>query len=153
MMRALALDVGDARIGVALSDQLGITAQPLLTIERKKEDCLERLASLVKEHRVGTIVIGIPLMLSGEVGDQAKKVLLLAEQIRTRCAEVNDAIRIVFWDERLTTVQAERVIQGTRLKDSARRASLDRVSAALILAAFLDSGNHPGWLPPSPSPA
>lgn len=148
-MRALALDIGDSRIGVALSDPLGITAQPLLTIERKKEDCLERLATLVRDHKVGTIVIGIPLMLSGEVGEQAKKVQVLSEQIRTACTSVNEALQIVFWDERLTTVQAERVIQGSKLKDRERRASLDRVSAALILAAFLDSSNRAGWLPVS----
>ena len=144
-MKTLALDIGDARIGVALSDALGITAQPFVTIERKAGDYIAKLLELVKRERVTTMVLGIPLTLSGEIGEQAKKVQLVAKELESACQAAELETRIVFWDERLTTVQAERVIQGSKLRDSERRASLDRVSAALILAAYLESPNKNGW--------
>ena len=137
--RSMALDVGDARIGIALSDPMGILAQPHSTIENTGAAALKRIMTIAEQEQVDTIVIGLPLELDGSVGDQARKV----QALHARLLELLKrrpplkGVKSLLWDERLTTVQAERVLEGSGLKNRARRAALDRVSAAIILDSYL----------------
>lgn len=141
----MALDVGDARIGVAISDPLGLTAQPFCSIERKgKKQELHALLQLINEQQIGTVVVGLPLELSGAVGEQAKKVESFVERFKQALTSNHDLsqVRVEFWDERLTTVEAERIIAGRNLKNKERRRALDRTAAALILQSYLGSGRR-----------
>ena len=138
----MALDVGDARIGVAMSDPLQITAQPLITVVRTKKG-VQELVALIETHKPGAISVGLPKMLSGVVGEQGEKTTLFAEGLRRKLEAKKLHPEIIFWDERLTTVSAERLIIGTKLKDKNRRALLDQVSATLILEAYLMSQIEP----------
>ncbi|MCB0345606.1 MAG: Holliday junction resolvase RuvX [Bdellovibrionales bacterium] len=140
MPRILALDVGDARIGVAMSDPLGFSANPLETISREGGKAFELLAEIVKKHGVGTIVVGKPLLLDGTSGEQAAKVEAFSRGLESYLNEkTGSGVSIVHWDERLTTVEAERYVQGRGFKNKDRRAKLDQVSAAIILDAYLQS--------------
>ena len=134
-MRMIGLDVGESRIGVALSDPMGVTAQPLQTVKRDANS-LRLLSELVSETGAATVVVGLPLLLDGSEGRQA----LL---VREFAAELSSAIDVpvVFFDERLTTKQAESVLAGGRVKRGARREASDRVAAALILRSYMD--RHP----------
>ncbi len=139
----LGLDVGDARIGVAISDPLGMFAQPLVSLERKNELAVSEVVKLVEEHAVSIVVIGLPLELNGNEGEQAKKVKTFAAKLKGGLEQSPaNQTNLFFWDERLTTVQAERVIAGSGLKNRARREALDRISAAIILESFLHSRQH-----------
>jgi putative holliday junction resolvase len=140
-VRTIALDVGDARVGVAMSDPSGQFAQPHSTIERKGKAVFRDILAIVESCSVKRIVIGLPYELSGAVGEQAEKVQSFADELAKRLAQKPQlkAVNIAFWDERLTTAQAERIIAGSKLKNRARSALLDRVSAALILESFLGS--------------
>lgn len=135
-MRLLALDVGERRIGVALSDPTGIIATPLTTIRRVSvvKD-REIIAALVREHSVERVVVGLPRTLRGEVGPQAERVL----RFGGRLAEVLE-VPLVYWDERYSTVDAERIV-GTRrgMRGRSARVHLDDVAAAVILQSYLDS--------------
>ena len=134
--RILALDLGDVRIGLALSDPLGITAQPQPPLERTgpRRD-LARLAELVREHEVSTVVIGLPLLLSGRDGARASEARDYAERLRRRLT----AVRVELWDERLTSRQAERELIAGGLRRRKRRKVIDGVAAALILQGYLDA--------------
>ena len=138
--RVLGLDVGDARIGVALSDQLRMFAQPHLSIEGIGKKGIATIVELVQKENVTEIVIGMPYELSGAAGEQAKKVELFSQKLRSALdgTEAGKLVKIAFCDERLTTVQAKRVTQGSGLKNRDARAALDRVSAAIILQCYLD---------------
>lgn len=139
--RVMALDLGDARIGVAVSDPLGLTAQPLLSIEQTGRKALRNVLALVKEYRVCTLVVGHPLELNGEQGEQAGKVHRFVSALEQALEKdpQQSRVRTVLWDERLTTAQAERIIAGSKLKNRDRRAALDRVAAALILESYLSA--------------
>ena len=134
--RFLGLDLGEVRIGLALSDLLGITAQPLKTLQRvgPRKD-LRTLAALAREHDVATVVIGLPLLLSGEEGTKALEAREFAENL----GRYLQGARIELWDERLTTVQAERGMIEGNARRRKRRESLDSLAAALILQSYLDS--------------
>ena len=135
MKRLLGLDVGDARIGVALSDPLGFTAQRLTVIERQgRAQDVEAVQRLVERHGVQTVVVGLPLTMRGEQGPQARKVAAFAEALRTRLA-----VPVQFIDERLTTVQGSRALQETGTRGRKRKAVIDQVAAQLILQQFLDT--------------
>lgn len=135
-MRVLGIDVGSVRIGVALSDPLGMIAQPIEVIERKKTNAAERLRDLVKEHEATCVVVGMPLTLAGQAGLAASAVKEFTDELR-----LHIEIPIEFWDERLSTVQAERsMIQGNA-KRKKRRNKIDQVAAALILQSYLDAQN------------
>ncbi len=147
--RTLALDVGDRRIGVALSDPLGYTAQPLVTIHRKNLRAdLKSIARLVRKHEVAAIVIGNPLHLSGELSPQAARTQAFAEALRAE----HPNLPIHLLDERLTTAEAHRLLDRsgrTRRSAATRRdrsAIVDQVAAVLILEAFL-CGGMPQLLP------
>ena len=133
-MRYLGLDVGDKRIGIALSDETATLASGLPTLARvgpRKDP--RAIANLVREHEVGEVVVGLPRTLAGEVGPQAEKVMEFVEALRPLVR-----VPIVSWDERFTSVVAEQALieAGTSRRD--RRASIDKVSAILILQTYLD---------------
>lgn len=135
MIRIMGLDVGDRRIGVALSDPLGITAQRLVLLERRSHaGDVEAIGALATQHAVSVIVVGLPLTLRGEVGPQAKKVEAFAEALRRK---IQLPVELV--DERLTTVQGERALLETGASRKQRKAAIDQVAAQLILQQFLDT--------------
>ena len=135
MMRALGLDVGDRRIGVALSDSLGLTAQRLTVLERRgpSED-VEAVRTLVDAHGVEVVVVGLPLTMRGERRIQADKVGTFADQLRRRIA-----VPVQLVDERLTTVQGERALREMGTTRRRRKQVIDQVAAQLILQQFLDA--------------
>lgn len=139
--RILALDVGLRRIGLAVSDALGITAQGLPTLVRKnlKTD-LARLCSLAAEREVGGFVVGHPLHLSGREGKQAQLVRAFAERLSRR-----SGMPVELWDERLTTVEASRVLKESGVSLEKRARAVDRLSAVLILQSYLDARPVAEW--------
>ncbi|MDA8407108.1 MAG: Holliday junction resolvase RuvX [Deltaproteobacteria bacterium] len=133
-MRALGLDIGSKRIGVALSDQSGIIAQALETISstNPQRDLL-RLLEIVRDYEVTEIVIGVPYNMDGSEGQQVEKVRKFKDLI----AE-NVTLPVYEWDERLTTVAAERALLEADMSRAKRRKIIDKVAAALILQGHLD---------------
>ena len=133
----MALDVGRKTIGVAISDPLGMFAQPVETIERvgTTKD-LARVAELVAERDVDTIVVGLPIQMNGEEGDSAKLARGLAEKI----PELVGDVRVVLQDERFTTSQAERVLIQGNVRRKKRKKVIDQMAAVLILQGYLDGG-------------
>lgn len=133
-IRILGLDLGEKRIGVALSDPLGITAQGLMVINRQeKNEDLARLIELTQQYHVQEIVIGLPRHLDGRLGEMASEVFDLKDHFWNQLH-----IPVHTWDERLTTVQAERVLLEADLSRRRRRQVIDKLAAVLILQAFLD---------------
>ncbi len=133
--RILGLDFGDRRIGIALSDPLGITARPLLTLARTTwERDLERIRAIVVEHEVCHIVVGLPLDMDGTAGRRAR----ITETFMQR-VERATGIPVIPWDERLTTVQAERTLLEADLSRARRREVIDQVAAVILLQAYLDA--------------
>ena len=138
-MRVLGLDVGDRRIGVALSDETGLLASPLSTLQRvgPRRD-LKAIAALVREHGAGEVVVGLPYNLDGTIGPQAEKVRAFAEGLKPL---VRMPVR--FWDERLTSVEAERILSERNVPWQRRKGLVDQVAAVLILQEYLDHQKHP----------
>ncbi len=138
--RILALDVGKRRIGVALSDELGLTAQGLETIERvnNRED-YARIARLAEEKEAGRVLIGFPLNMSGREGRQAEWVRQFAEALEARTG-----LPVTLWDERLTSVEAERVLKQSGISIEKRARAVDRLAAVILLQSYLDSMEHAG---------
>lgn len=136
MIRILGIDVGSVRVGIALSDPLGITAQPLEVIDRRRQDPLQRIAALVQEHEVQRIVVGRPLRLDGGAGPAVAQ----SEEFVASLAKVlGEGVPISWWDERLTTRVAERAMIQDGVRRENRRQSIDKVAAALILQSYLDA--------------
>ncbi len=133
--RILALDLGKRRIGLALSDELGVTAQGQETLERTniRED-LARLAQLAEEKNVCLILMGNPLHMSGREGKQAEYVREFGERLKTVTG-----LPIEFWDERLTTVEAQRVLRASGISIEKRAKAVDRLAAVILLGSYLDS--------------
>jgi len=133
--RFLALDIGNRRIGVAVSDELGLTAQPVLTLERRssRREDLRSLARLCRRFGVVGIVVGNPVHLSGETSPQAAK-------IQTFAAELGEltGLPIHLWDERLTTHEAHQILYQAGHVRQEHRKVVDQVAATLILQSFLD---------------
>ena len=133
--RILALDVGARKIGLAVSDPLGITAQGLDTLRRtNKRTDLAHLESLIGEYKVAEIVVGYPLKMSGHPGAQAEKISVFAEELRRRFS-----LPVHLWDERLTSAQANRVLRQSEISIRRRGQAVDRLAAVLILQNFLES--------------
>lgn len=130
-MRILGLDVGNARIGVAVTDPLGTIAQPLETIERDGTE-FERLAQLASDYGSRLLVLGLPLLMSGNEGAQAAVVRDFAIELQEKVD-----VEITFVDERLTTKQAEAVVRNAEMKSFGKGDS-DRIAAALILNAYIN---------------
>lgn len=133
--RVLALDLGKRRIGLALSDELGITAQGLETLQRTRlREDLARLAKLVSDNNVTLILMGNPLHMSGHEGRGTEH----ARDFGARL-EALTSIPVKLWDERLTTVQAQRVLRESGASIEKRAKSVDRLAAVILLESFLDS--------------
>jgi putative Holliday junction resolvase len=133
-MRVMALDVGDVRIGVALSDETGTLASGLVTLKAvgPRKDA-QALAALAREHGVGEVVVGLPLRLDGSLGSQAEKVVAFAERLRRVLR-----LPVVTRDERLTSVAAGERLAEAGVKRRQRKARLDQAAATLILQEHLD---------------
>ncbi len=133
--RFLALDVGNRRIGVAVSDELGLTAQPVLTLERRRNtrEDLRSIGRLARKYGVAAIVVGNPVHLSGELSPQAKKTQAFAAQL----GELT-GLPIHLWDERLTTREAHQILYETGHARQEHRRVVDQVAATLILRDFLE---------------
>jgi putative Holliday junction resolvase len=130
-MRSLGLDIGDRRIGVALSDPEGILASPLAVINRRNERLdIEAITEIIGKHQVGQVVIGLPLSMDGSLGQQAEKV----KEFTQKLAE-HTKVPLEYRDERLTTVMAERL---KRAAGGKKKAGNDAQAAALILQGYLD---------------
>jgi putative Holliday junction resolvase len=134
--RILALDLGKKRIGLALSDPLGITAQGLPTLERTniRED-MAALANLVAEREVTLLLMGNPLHMSGDEGRQTAYVHEFAERLAG-----HTGVPLKYWDERLTTVEAHRVLRSSGIGIEKRARAIDKLSAVILLESYLDSG-------------
>ncbi|MFC2057285.1 Holliday junction resolvase RuvX [Chloroflexota bacterium] len=134
MTRSLGLDIGDKRIGVALSDPGGILASPLTIIDRRDENkALEAIIDIIKQHQVKQLVVGFPRSMNGSIGKQAEKVKTFVQSLSGQTQ-----VPVEFRDERLTTVWAKRLMQAARTKKTKRKARDDAVAAALILQGYLD---------------
>lgn len=140
--RILALDVGQRRIGLAVSDPLGLTAQGLRTLERanNRED-FARLAQLATEWGVELLLVGHPITLSGAEGRQAESVRSFAAALSTRLG-----LPVKLWDERLTTREAQRVLRQSGASIRKRARAVDRLAAVLLLQSYLDTQAHSGQL-------
>ena len=136
--RVLALDVGDRRIGVAVSDELGLTAQGVTTIHRRSWAAdLDDIARLVETWRADTIVVGLPLTLEGAIGPRAQTVQVFIKRLGSAVG-----VPILPWDERFSTVTAERVLIAANLSRAKRRGVIDKTAAVVILQHFLDTRAH-----------
>jgi len=137
--RLAALDVGDKRIGVAVCDPLRLTAQPVGVVQRRgaKADCAA-ISALLAEYQIEKVVVGLPLSFSGSEGEQADRVRHFADRFQTETG-----LAVVYQDERLTTLQSERMLVGAGVRRDKRRQVIDKVAAALILQAYLDSQPRP----------
>jgi putative Holliday junction resolvase len=133
--RILALDLGKKRIGMAISDPLGITAQGLPNLNRiNKRTDLAELARLAREREVGLILMGNPINMRGSEGRQSHWAREFAQAIEERIG-----LPVKFWDERLTSVEAGRVLRSSGISIEKRAAAVDRLSAVILLQSYLDS--------------
>jgi putative holliday junction resolvase len=133
--RVMALDVGKVRVGVALSDALGYTAQPLLTLWRKSRgEDMRSLLRLIRKHEVVRIVVGNPLHLSGDVSPWAAKVHEFADLLRAR-----SGLPVELWDERLSSVAAHEILDEAGYAKQGRRYVIDQVAAVVILCGWMEA--------------
>ena len=133
--RILAIDYGSRRMGLAVSDALGITAQGLETLERKNRRAdFGRLERTIREYQVREIVLGNPLRMSGQEGTQSQKVAEFAEELRQRFQ-----LPVHLWDERLTSAEANRLLRENEVSLKRRAKAVDRMAAVLILQSFMQS--------------
>lgn len=131
----MGLDVGEKTIGIALSDELGITAQPYQTLKRRGDtQDLRAIRSILDERGVSAVIVGLPKNMDGTLGGQARRVAAFAEKI-----EAALHIPVVHWDERLSTVAAERVLIQADVSRAKRKKHVDKLAAALILQGYLDA--------------
>ncbi|MEW6182528.1 MAG: Holliday junction resolvase RuvX [Bacillota bacterium] len=138
-MRLLGLDIGDRKIGLAISDPLGITAQGLGVLVRGKlSDDIEKLLSLAGEYEVAGVVAGLPRRLDGSLGPQARKVADFVALLEEKGLKVN------LWDERFTTSAAERILVQADVRRKKRHAVVDKLAAVMILQSYLDNLAKPG---------
>ena len=132
MNRALGIDFGQARIGLAISDELCLLAHPLETVPAGR-DAIARIAALILQNKVDCVVVGVPRMMSGKLGPAADEANAFIEKLRNVIG-----CRIVSWDERLTTVAAHRALQDAGKKTKETRGYVDQVAAQMILQGYLD---------------
>ena len=138
MSRIMGLDYGSKTVGVAVSDPLGMIAQGIEIIRRKSENKLRqtyaRIEELVREYEVGLIVLGLPKHMNDDIGDRAELSLEFKENLERRTG-----LTVLMWDERLTTVSADRVMNELGIKGSERKEYVDAIAAEFILQGYLDS--------------
>ncbi|MDF1536810.1 MAG: Holliday junction resolvase RuvX [bacterium] len=141
MGRVIAIDWGERRVGIALSDETGTIASPHSAIKRagSLDKVLEEISGLVDSHEVTQVIFGIPLRLDGTRGPEAEGVLEVAEKLRAKVRVPVDT-----WDERLSTVQAERALIGGDVSRKRRKGLVDQVAASIFLQSYLDSGGSAG---------
>ena len=133
--RVLGLDVGSKRIGVAVSDPLGVTAQGLPTLHRQNKRLdFEALGKMIGDYHVSEIVVGFPLRMSGEEGVQAEKMQRFAEELRNRFG-----LPVHLWDERLTSAEANRLLRETEMSIRRRGQVVDQMAAVLILQSWMQA--------------
>ena len=139
-MRILGLDYGTKTVGVALSDELGITAQPIMTIERKSENklrkTLAKIEEIIDEYKVSVVVLGYPKNMNNTVGPRAKATEEFKEHLERRTG-----LEVVLQDERLSTVESERILIESGVRRENRKEYVDKMAAAVILQSYLDA--HP----------
>ncbi len=138
-MRIMGLDVGSKTVGVALSDELGWTAQGLKTLkinEEKNEFGFDEIGQLIKEYQVSQVVIGFPKNMNGTVGPRGEASKQFANELEERFS-----VPTVLWDERLTTMAAEKVLIEADVSRKKRKLVIDKMAAMMILQGFLDSKN------------
>ena len=137
-MRIMGLDYGSKTVGVAMSDPLGITAQAVETIWRKDENKLRktcaRIEELISEYEVERIVLGLPKHMNNDLGERAQKALAFGEMVKRRTG-----LEVVMWDERLTTVEAERTLIENNVRRENRKQYIDKMAAVFILQGYLES--------------
>lgn len=137
-MRIMGLDYGTKTVGVAISDALGLTAQGIETIERKEENKLRRtcarIEELIREYEVEKIVLGFPKHMNNDVGERAEKSLEFKAMLERRTG-----LEVVMWDERLTTVAAERTLIESKVRREDRKKYIDKIAAVFILQGYLNS--------------
>ena len=139
----MGLDYGTKTVGVAISDALGLTAQGIETIERKEENKLRRtcarIEELIREYEVEKIVLGFPKHMNNDVGERAEKSLEFKAMLERRTG-----LEVIMWDERLTTVAAERTLIESKVRREDRKKYIDKIAAVFILQGYLDYlSNHP----------
>ena len=136
-MRIIGLDYGTKTVGVAISDEAGIIAQPYVTIERKRADKLRQtyaqIESIISEYNCEIIVLGLPKNMNNTEGERAEATREFAKDLERRTG-----LTVVFEDERLTTVEADRILEETDVAHSRRKAYIDKMAAAIILQSYLD---------------
>ncbi|MEH7245508.1 Holliday junction resolvase RuvX [Neobacillus niacini] len=138
-MRIMGLDVGSKTVGIAISDELGWTAQGLKTLkidEEKNKFGFDEIGQLIKEYGISQVVIGLPKNMNGSIGPRAEASKLYAEQI-----EQQFAVSTTLWDERLTTMAAERILLEADVSRKKRKKVIDKMAAMMILQGYLDSKN------------
>lgn len=137
-MRIMGLDYGTKTVGVAISDALRLTAQGIETIERKEENKLRRtcarIEELIREYEVEKIVLGFPKHMNNDVGERAEKSLEFKAMLERRTG-----LEVIMWDERLTTVAAERTLIESNVRRENRKKYIDKIAAVFILQGYLDS--------------
>ena len=142
-MRVMGLDYGSKTFGVAISDPLGLTAQGIEIIRREEENklrkSLRRIEELIKEYQVEEIVLGFPKNMNNTIGERAEKSLQLKETLERRCK-----LPVIMWDERLTTVEANRTLMESKVRRENRSKYVDMIAAVFILQGYLDSKANPG---------
>ncbi|MFA0784685.1 Holliday junction resolvase RuvX [Fervidibacter sacchari] len=135
MARVLAVDYGEKRIGLAVSDELGITASPLMTLTRRSDDeTVRQIAQLASKLRVAQIVVGLPRRTDAQEGEMERKVKAFAEKLRQKVS-----VPVVLFDERFTTRIAEQVLLEADLSRRKRKQVRDRLSAVILLQSFLEA--------------
>lgn len=134
----MGLDYGTKTVGVAISDALGLTAQGIETIQRKEENklrrTLARIEELVSEYEVDKLVLGFPKHMNNDIGERAKKSLEFKDMLERRTG-----LEVIMWDERLTTVEAERTLIEGNVRREKRKQYIDKIAAVFILQGYLDS--------------
>ena len=139
LMRILGLDVGTHTLGIAVSDELGLTAQGLKTLRRKSmEEDLQEIAAIISQFEINKIVVGLPKNMNGTLGKQAEIVLKWMEVLKDKTQ-----LPVVTWDERLSTVGASRVLLEADLSRRKRKKVIDKLAAVLILQGYLDQSRRP----------
>lgn len=140
-MRIMGLDYGSKTVGVAISDPLGITAQGIEIIRRKSENklrqTLARIEELIAQYQVELLVLGFPKHMNNDIGDRAVKSLEFQEMLKRRTG-----LDVVMWDERLTTVEANRTLMEANVRRENRKQYVDQIAAVLILQGYLDYLSH-----------
>jgi putative holliday junction resolvase len=138
-MRIMGLDVGSKTVGIAISDELGWTAQGLKTLkidEEKNKFGFDEIGQLIKEYGISQVVIGLPKNMNGTIGPRAEASKRYAEEI-----EKQFSVSTILWDERLTTMAAERVLLEADVSRKKRKKVIDKMAASMILQGYLDSKN------------